>query len=175
MTDLEAKNQQITTWTAQYGGLVRGYLMSMVRRADVADDLSQEVFLNAWKGLDLYTEQGEAKAYLMKIAYRVVCNAKRRRSMEVNVDDETWTAIDPVDASSDPAQKIHQAELNATLSAVLDQLSEAEKKVLTLRYFGEMKFNEIADLIELPLNTVLSHARRGLARMRDIMQKSNTP
>ena len=175
MTDLEAKNQQITTWTAQYGGLVRGYLMSMVRRADVADDLSQEVFLNAWKGLDMYTEQGEAKAYLMKIAYRVVCNAKRRRSMEVNVDDETWTAIDPVDAKSDPAHNIHQAELNATLSAVLDQLSEAEKKVLTLRYFGEMKFNEIADLIELPLNMVLSHARRGLARMRDIMQKSNTP
>jgi RNA polymerase sigma-70 factor (ECF subfamily) len=175
MTDLEAKNEQITTWTAQYGGLVRGYLMSMVRRADVADDLSQEVFLRAWKGLDLYAEQGEAKAYLMKIAYRVVCNAKRRRSMEVNVDDETWTAVEPVDAKADPARNVHQTELNATLSAVLDQLSEAEKKVLTLRYFGEMKFNEIADLIEMPLNTVLSHARRGLTRMRDIMQKSNTP
>ena len=175
MTDLEAKNEQITTWTAKYGGLVRGYLMSMVRRADVADDLSQEVFLRAWKGLDLYAEQGEAKAYLMKIAYRVVCNAKRRRSMEVNVDDETWTAVEPVDAKADPARNVHQTELNATLSAVLDQLSEAEKKVLTLRYFGEMKFNEIADLIEMPLNTVLSHARRGLARMRDIMQKSNTP
>lgn len=175
MTDLEAKNEQITTWTAQYGGLVRGYLMSMVRRADVADDLSQEVFLRAWKGLDLYAEQGEAKAYLMKIAYRVVCNAKRRRSMEVNVDDETWTAVEPVDAKADPARNVHQTELNATLSAVLDQLSEAEKKVLTLRYFGEMKFNEIADLIEMPLNTVLSHAHRGLARMRDIMQKSNTP
>jgi RNA polymerase sigma-70 factor (ECF subfamily) len=175
MTDLEAKNEQITTWTAQYGGLVRGYLMSMVRRADVADDLSQEVFLRAWKGLDLYAEQGEAKAYLMKIAYRVVCNAKRRRSMEVNVDDETWTAVEPIDAKADPARNVHQTELNATLSAVLDQLSEAEKKVLTLRYFGEMKFNEIADLIEMPLNTVLSHARRGLARMRDIMQKSNTP
>ena len=175
MTDLEAKNEQITTWTAQYGGLVHGYLMSMVRRADVADDLSQEVFLRAWKGLDLYAEQGEAKAYLMKIAYRVVCNAKRRRSMEVNVDDETWTAVEPVDAKADPARNVHQTELNATLSAVLDQLSEAEKKVLTLRYFGEMKFNEIADLIEMPLNTVLSHARRGLARMRDIMQKNNTP
>ena len=175
MTDLEAKNEQITTWTAQYGGLVRGYLMSMVRRADVADDLSQEVFLRAWKGLDLYAEQGEAKAYLMKIAYRVVCNAKRRRSMEVNVDDETWTAVEPIDAKADPARNVHQTELNATLSAVLDQLSEAEKKVLTLRYFGEMKFNEIADLIEMPLNTVLSHARRGLARMRDIMQKNNTP
>ena len=175
MTDLEAKNEQITTWTAQYGGLVRGYLMSMVRRADMADDLSQEVFLRAWKGLDLYAEQGEAKAYLMKIAYRVACNAKRRRSMEVNVDDETWTAVEPVDAKADPARNVHQTELNATLSAVLDQLSEAEKKVLTLRYFGEMKFNEIADLIEMPLNTVLSHARRGLARMRDIMQKNNTP
>lgn len=175
MTDLEAKNEQITTWTAQYGGLVRGYLMSMVRRADVADDLSQEVFLRAWKGLDLYAEQGEAKAYLMKIAYRVVCNAKRRRSMEVNVDDETWTAVEPIDAKADPARNVHQTELNATLGAVLDQLSEAEKKVLTLRYFGEMKFNEIADLIEMPLNTVLSHARRGLARMRDIMQKNNTP
>ena len=175
MTDLEAKNEQITRWTAQYGGLVRGYLMSMVRRADVAGDLSQEVFLRAWKGLDLYAEQGEAKAYLMKIAYRVVCNAKRRRSMEVNVDDETWTAVEPIDAKADPARNVHQTELNATLSAVLDQLSEAEKKVLTLRYFGEMKFNEIADLIEMPLNTVLSHARRGLARMREIMQKNNTP
>lgn len=172
MIDLEAKNEQITRWTAQFGGLVRGFLMSMVRRADVADDLFQEVFLNAWKGLDMYTEQGDAKAYLMKIAYRVVCNSKRRKSLEVNVDDETWTTVDPVDPGADPAKKAYQTELNATLCAVLDQLSESEKKVLTLRYFSEMKFNEIADLIELPLNTVLSHARRGLAKMRELMQNS---
>lgn len=173
MATAEAKNEKITIWTAQYGALVRGYLLSMVRKPDMADDLAQEVFIRAWKGLDLYVEQGEAKAYLMKIAYRVVCNANRRKSMEVNVDDETWTAVEPVDAGADPARNVHQTELGAQLNAVLDLLSESEKQILTLRYFGEMKFNEIAELIELPLNTVLSHAHRGLAKMRELMQNKN--
>lgn len=163
------QNQQIAQWAALYGAAVRGYILSMVRKPELADDLSQEVFLRAWKSFDQYTEQGEAKAFLMKIAYRTVCNSRRKTVWEVSVDDETWSGIEPADVSKTPEQSARQKELGGELSRILDKLSESEKRVLTLRYYGEMKFNEIADLMELPLNTVLSHAHRGLAKMRDLM------
>ncbi len=169
MLEQNEQNRQITQWVQLYGGAIRGYILSMVRRADMADDLTQEVFLRALKSWDLYTEQGQAKSFLMKIAYRTVCNSRRRGELEVNVDDQTWSSIDPVDPSETPEQSAKKRELGRELSSVLDKLSENEKRVLTLRYYGQLKFNEIADLMELPLNTVLSHAHRGLAKMRDLM------
>jgi len=49
-------------------------------------------------------------------------------------------------------------------------LSESQRQILTMRYFGQLKFSEIAGVLEMPLNTVLSHAHRGLTLLRERMR-----
>ena len=63
-------HQRFAAWGREYGPAVWGYLLAMVRRADVADDLTQEVFCKAWQARDRYREEGNARAYLLRIADR---------------------------------------------------------------------------------------------------------
>ena len=51
----------------------------------------------------------------------------------------------------------------------LEQLSPPQRRVLLLRYYGQMSFAEIAHIMEIPLNTVLSHCHRGLEKLRKLL------
>ena len=62
-----------------------------------------------------------------------------------------------------------RAEENEQLAAALDQLSPPQRRVLLLRYYGQFSFAEIAEMIDCPLNTTLSHCRRGLEALRALL------
>jgi len=164
-----SRAQQIfATWVRDHGLAVRGYLLVMVRRADVADDLLQEVFHRAWKSRDRYQDLGHERAFLLKIADRLVIDRSRRLGLEVNVDDATWSELEP--AAPDGGRP--DRETSAELASALQQLSPNQRRVLLLRYFSDMTFEEIADAMSCPLGTALSHCRRGLATMRKLLATS---
>ena len=68
----------VADWEREHGQAVRGYLLAMVRRPDVADDLTQEVFCRAWQARERYRENGTARAYLFRIADRLACDFGRK-------------------------------------------------------------------------------------------------
>ena len=88
-------DERIAMWVRQHAQAVRGYLLGMVRRSDVADDLVQDVFQRAWQARDRYREVGHERAFLLKIADRLVIDRSRRRGLEINVDDVTWNEVEP--------------------------------------------------------------------------------
>jgi RNA polymerase sigma-70 factor (ECF subfamily) len=100
-----------------YGPAVRGYLMALVRRADDADDLAQEVFCRAWQSRDRYQEQGHARTYLLRIADRLACDRIRRKKPEETLSDEAWRSQEPWSNSGDPAQEAADAEAAERLRA----------------------------------------------------------
>ena len=69
----------------------------------------------------------------------------------------------------DPPAAAMRAEKNEQLAAALDQLSPPQRRVLLLRYYGHFSFAEIAEMIDCPLNTTLSHCRRGLEALRAML------
>lgn len=161
--------QRFGEWVRQHGRAVRGYLLAMVRRPEVADDLAQEVFCRAWQARDRYREQNAARAYLVRIADRLVCSRARRAGRETTVDHETWKELEPVSPGLDPAGTVQQAEAVQQLAAALARLTPVQQRVLLLRYYGQLGFAEIAETIGCPLNTTLSHCRRGLEMLRRMM------
>ena len=161
--------QLFADWVRDHGRAVRGFLLAVVRRPDVADDLSQEVFCRAWQARARYREQGNARAYLLRIADRLVCDRGRRPEPEVNLSDDGWKKCQPLDAAQEPPQRALMAEATEQLTAALDQLSPMQQRVLLLRYYGQLSFAEIAEMIGCPLNTTLSHCRRGLETLRRLL------
>src|SRR4051812_26756814 len=87
--------QLLAPWVRDHAGAVRGDVLAMVRRADVADDLVQEVFQRAWQSRDRYCDTGHERAFLLKIADRLVIDRSRRLGREINVDDATWSELEP--------------------------------------------------------------------------------
>jgi RNA polymerase sigma-70 factor, ECF subfamily len=161
--------QLFAQWVHQYGKAVRGFLLAMVRHTDVADDLTQEVFCRAWQARSRYCEQGNARAYLLRIADRLACDRGRRSERQVNLSDNAWRQCEPCDEAGGPAGAVVVAEQMEQLAAALDRLSPIQRRVLLLRYYGQFSFAEIAGVIDCPLNTTLSHCHRGLEALRKLL------
>lgn len=162
-------SEAVSRWVREHGRSVRGYLLGLVRRPDVADDLLQEVFRRAWQARDRYQEQGHERAWLLRIADNLACDRARRKGKEQTVDEETWRQLEPAGRSPQPDDRLAREESQTELKQALDRLTELQQRVLLLRYYGEMDFAQIAQAVGCPLSTALSHARRGLLALRKIM------
>ena len=156
----------MAVWVREHGPAVRGFLLARVHRADDADDLAQEVFCRAWQARGRYQEQGRARSYLLQIADRLACDRVRRKKPEETLDDEGWRGKEPWSDDGDPAKEAVDSEAAQRLGAALGQLTPIQQRVLLLRYYGQLTFEQIAETLGCPLNTALSHCRRGLEMLR---------
>jgi RNA polymerase sigma-70 factor (ECF subfamily) len=163
---------RVIRWVTEHADAVRGYVLGLVRRSELAEDFVQEVFRRAWQARGRYQEQGSPRAYLLRIADHLVCDQGRRGQREITLDGAEWSELVPVNGAGAPGDSLLQDESRAALAAALDALSEPQRRVLLLRYYGEMSFEEIAATLDCPLNTALSHCRRGLLALRKIMTAS---
>lgn len=159
-------DERLAQLVREHAAAVRGYLLGMVRRADLADELLLEVFERVWQSRERYVEQGRVRAWLLRIADRLAISRLRKLQRETTMDDAAWTRLEPVDTQTDPAQSLVQLETERELASALDALPPNQRRVLLLRYFGEMTFPQIAAQTGWPLGTVLSHCHRGLAALR---------
>jgi RNA polymerase sigma-70 factor (ECF subfamily) len=164
-----ASQQRVEEWARTHRNTVRAFLFDMVRRADVAEDLTQEVFCRAWEARESYQEQGKGLAYLLKIADHLVCKWGRRRKPVVNLDHEGWKCHEPATPALTPPETAATAEQVALLAQAMECLSPIQQRVLLLRYHGQLSFAEIAEITENPLSTTLSHCRRGLEALRKLL------
>jgi RNA polymerase sigma-70 factor (ECF subfamily) len=167
--DRRSDEERIAGWIRQHGRCVRGYLLGMVRRPDVADDLAQEVFQRAWRARERYRDEGHERAYLLKIADRLVVDRSRRLGLELTVDETVWREVEPAADDQSPLDDITHAETSQQLAAAMNRLTPAQRRVLLLRFFGDLTFEEIAESIGCPLGTALSHCRRGLIALRRLL------
>jgi RNA polymerase sigma-70 factor, ECF subfamily len=170
MSDADRTNderEQLTEWVRRHGGAVLGYLAGMVRDRALAEDLLQEVFCRAWQARGRYRDAGHERAYLLRIADRLACDHARRRRREPPLGGTE--AAETAGRECPPWERMDRAETRRLLAAALDALSEPQRRTLLLRYYGNLEFHEIAEFLNSPLNTVLSHNRRGLSALRQLL------
>ncbi len=166
--------EPLNQWVRDHARAVRGYLLGMVRHGPTADDLVQEAFRRAWEARDRYRENGHARAYLLRIADRLACDWLRRADREVTVTEKRWQQLAPTDSAPGPAEILEKDEARQRLAAALDSLTPPQRRVLLLRYYGEFDFATIARMTGCPLNTALSHCRRGLKALRKLLPEGTT-
>ena len=164
--DITARNQEqlFIRWVELYRKPVRGYLLSLTRDVNLAEDLSQETFCKAWANRERYMERGTPQAYLFRIADNLLVDYYRKRREGCH-DDTAWDFFEPVETEN-PAERAETNENIVQLRRMMHDLSPIQARVLSLRFFSQLKFTEIADIVEIPLNTVLSHVHRGLKILR---------
>jgi len=167
--DGDAQDRDLfAVWVHEHGGAVRGFLRARVQSPEAADDLSQEAFRRAWAARRRYREQGNARAYLLRIADRLARDHHRARK-PVNLDESGWQRHEPFSPAAEPSRAAVLAEEIQKLNSVMTQLSPLQQRVLLLRYYGQLSFAEIAEIMGCPLNTALSHCRRGLETLRKLL------
>jgi RNA polymerase sigma-70 factor, ECF subfamily len=155
-----ADRERLTSWVREFGDGLQRYLRARVRDEHAAADLVQEVFFRAWRKRYMYVDRSQDRAYLFTIADRAACDYLRRPQRIVSIE-----GAEPV-ATDDPSEALLQTESAAVVRDALARLSDAQQRTLFLRYFGGLTFQQIAEVLDCPLSTVLSHGRRGLEQLR---------
>jgi RNA polymerase sigma factor (sigma-70 family) len=136
--------------------------------AELANDVTQEVFITAWRQRHRFDpERGVLAGWLVGIARNKVLEALRRRQLHL-IDDHGPSAPEPVspDSIDDLADRL-------VLADALNELPKRAQMLITLAFHDGLTHAEIADQTGLPLGTVKSDIRRGLERLRRSVDRSD--
>ncbi len=138
--------------------MLYAYALSLTRNHQDAQDIMMETYLKIRSAAHLYKPQGKPLAWIFTIARNLVRSHQRTAGREVLFSDgsETEFAFDPSDRAEDAL----------VLRAALRCLSEEERQIVVLHAVSGMKHRELAELLSLPLSTVLSKYARALAKLK---------
>ena len=152
---------------SRYARAVYSLVSRTLRDRDTGEDVAQEAFTAVWRAARSYRpERGSAVAWLFTIARNAAVDAARARKPVAYGDPP-----DSPDPSPAPDVEV-AAGLDAfRVHAAVDALPEREREVINLAYFEGLSQSEVADRLALPLGTVKTRTRAGLARLADRMER----
>jgi RNA polymerase sigma-70 factor (ECF subfamily) len=145
---------------AWYDRLYR-FAFSLSRNGDDAFDLTQQTFARfAEKGSSL-RDRNKAKSWLFTVLYREFLNSRRSRLREVSGDADGLIEQQP----AEPSQSSFAIDVQAAMSALLE-LEENFRVPLSLFYLESHSYREIAEVLNIPIGTVMSRISRGKEQLR---------
>jgi RNA polymerase sigma factor (sigma-70 family) len=150
-------------------------LLKMVNNKDDAEDLTIEAFGKAFRRLQQYTPQFAFSTWLFKIATNnCIDHIRKKRIRAISIDqgfqteDGETIEISVKDSVLDPAEAMQKEERIRKMREIVDKLKPRYRRLVEMRYFDEMAYEEIAEELKLPLGTVkaqLFRAREFLFQM----------
>ena len=123
-----------------------------------AEDITQEAFVRAWRGLSGFRGQARFTTWLYRIVHNLCLNrlpGLRRELLQVELLEEVLD-----DPATSPPDLLEARERVVFLHAELDRLPEKYRLVLTLRYLQGLSYAEIAAALDVPMGTVKTHLHR---------------
>jgi RNA polymerase sigma-70 factor (ECF subfamily) len=139
----------------------------VLRRAEDAQDVTQDVFLKVAERLDEYDPQYRFFSWIYRIAVNESLNLLRRNSREEALDEEVEL---PAPDSANPERRLGDAQLARGIRGALMRLSASDRAVLTLRHFSECSYEEIAEILEIDEKTVKSRLFEARHRLRRLVK-----
>ena len=142
--------------------------LSLLHDAHEAQDIAQDTFVKVWESAPAYRPQGSPMAWLLTVARNLARTRLRQGGRQVGLDEEAWNAIPAAapDVSPEDRQLLQEA---------LARLSPEERQIVLLHAAAGLKHRETAQLLELPLSTVLSKYHRGLKKLKIMMRGEEHP
>lgn len=142
---------------------VYGLALSYLRSGHDAEDVTQDTYIKVWDSAGTYRPQGKPMAWLLTITRNLALMRLRSREKVVDLPQEDWTML------AAEGERV-TAEDRQVLTAALYGLTDQERRVVLLHAVSGLKHREIAQILEMPLATVLSKYHRALKKLRDLLE-----
>ena len=136
-----------------------------------AEDLSQEVFIKAFRSLDGFRGDAKLSSWLYRIAVNTRINQSRKKAYtamkaQENLDTINWETYSGTDASGNPEEQAHAGLIQKHIDEAMNELSVRERCVFVLRHYNDFPLAQIAEIMSINLGTVKSTLFRALTKLR---------
>lgn len=177
VTELQGGSESAFDWlVTHYHGPVFGLIAGLVGDPCEAADITQEVFLKAFRGLGNFRRGSSLRTWLYRIAVREALNARRwwwrhhrqQTSLEVEREDGPQT-IEIEDPAVSPLDLAESSEMQQIVRRGLHQVPEVFRSAVMLRDLEGMSYEEVAEVLDVSVGTVKSRILRGRQALREIL------
>jgi len=141
------------------------FLVRLVRNEAVAEELTNETFLEIWRTADRFESRSSPSTWMFAIARNKAVSLLRKRS-EVELDDDAAMSIE--DEADTPEVAAQKGDKAALIRACLARLSAEHQEVVDLVYYHDKSIKEVSEIVGIPENTVktrMFHARKKLSEL----------
>lgn len=164
--DPEAVRAAYERWSS----LVYGLALRALSDVTDAEDVTQQVFVSAWRGREGFDPgRGPLAAWIIGITRHRIADAFERRSRQRRAE-----AAAPRESAVSPESATQVLDALVVAEAVAT-LSDQQRAVLSLAFYDQLTHTEIAESTGMPLGTVKSHIRRSLERLRSTLELRDVP
>jgi RNA polymerase sigma-70 factor (ECF subfamily) len=145
------------------------YALALVRDEHQAADIVQESFIKAFINLRGFDAAKKFSSWMYRIVHNEAMNAVRRHRKEVPFPDDL-----DVPGGESGEEEFEQKEMAALVTACLDQIPLTYSEPLALRYLDERTYDEISDILRLPVGTVATRVSRAKLMLKKICKKNQS-
>lgn len=147
---------------------------SILRHADDAEDATQEVFVRVYEALGQFSGRGAFGAWLRRLTVNHCLNRTQTahsRAAKSSYSIDLMADTLPASREDDPEESFIRGEDRARVRAELEYLPPQQRAALGMRLLDGLSYEEIADIMGVPVNSVRSWLHRGRARLREALQE----
>jgi len=152
--------------------LVYGMVVRFVGRSEDAEDIAQEVFLRAFRGLDGFKGESKFSTWLYRVTWNLCTDWLRRNRRP----DRRADSVDEADALPDKRVDLEggvlEEEQRVAVREALDRLDEKYRSVIVLHYYQKLSYDQIAAVLDMPAKTVETRLYRARKALRESLESS---
>jgi len=172
---VNGKNSAIEVLIRRHQKRVFSYILLLVKKHEVAEDIFQETFIKVIKSLNegRYVDTNRFSSWVMRIAHNLIIDHFRREKQAklLSKDDYEIDILNhPKYSDKTIEEEIVFEQILSDVRALVDQLPDDQKEVVLLRHYAGLSFKEIAEQTNVSINTALGRMRYAIINMRKIME-----
>jgi len=161
---LGGKSEAFGTLVERYDRAVYHLAFRTLRDAEEARDVAQEAFFKAYRSLRTFKPGAKFSTWIFAITYHACCDRLARKKRFSNEEPPDWA-----DTAPGPEQTAIALDEASRLRAAIEALPEKYRTVITLYHLQGKQYEEIAEVLELPMGTVKTHLFRAKEQLRRLL------
>ncbi|MHC1704234.1 MAG: RNA polymerase sigma factor [Tenuifilaceae bacterium] len=156
---------------------VYSYILLLVKRQHIAEDIFQETFIKVIKSLreGRYVDTNRFSSWVMRIAHNLIIDHFRREKQAKTVSKDAYE-VDILNSPKYSDKTVEELlvfdQILTDVRALIDKLPDDQREVVMLRHYADLSFKEIAEQTNVSINTALGRMRYALINMRKIMEEN---
>ena len=123
------------------------YLYRLLKDRESAEDVQIEVFTQVWKGANKFKGKSKVTTWIFGIARNLAMNELRKRKHHANIDDYQ-------DISVEDKPNLEAEDQKKIIKRAMSKITSKHREILDLVFFHEMNYQEVSDILHVPVNTV---------------------